>query len=1586
MDTDHRVAQRLAHTVRAGSRRGAVRRSFLAPRAAALAGLAALAALSMTLAVPPARADDRSLLHATQQNPYVMIILDTSGSMHQEIACSAADVASGFCSAECDTGDCLPRMMGDDPDSKIYVAKQSIYTIMQSHPNINFGFAHFDQTQLKMSWKYWWYKVDSAAPAGGFMTLDTGTHRQFPAAGQQELFGQQAWSCTLGGPAPYNNVGCVVTQPAHLDNSWEWERARRFPKLGDQDNAAGWAYFFTEKSDNSLPIYRVTFTPISAQTCSDLTKAPSCLGSPTLQVSVKLDKCTNSSCGTISNIGTRTMTFDLANPTLYWDPGVNLNGTNVPDASGNGGAFYSGNGQAAREINANYGSANLQLEPNTDTTTNDPWLTGGTCVADPNNVTCGAAFIPTNTCTFEQPTCTDPFGRAPANTFSFGDVIPLDWKTNQQIAIAQRMAPNLLNPANTVPDFGIANYMADHPLNGETGLRLKNAAQRPLAPEGGTPTGNVMKSFFTLMTGLTPPLASAPNGFKATSASWIGTASSSSGDPFFSCKPAYVLLLTDGLASSDDGNWNADTSQCPAYNSWTGKPSSPTPGYACCVAEALRNVNYGGSNTTYPIRTYVIGLGLTTTQVGGYNNTLQCIADNGGTGNRHFFNGNPNTVAGQPRGFPASDPPGSNFCCSSADFNAVPQKCAPLNPCDGPGPILPQSKQDILNALLNVLNLISSQATTFASAAVPSIQSNVQNKELITSFLPINSPIWPGRVDAYTDPVPVKTISVTLPDGTVTTATVPDPSVTCATPTSQGCHLWNAGGGEVVGTSGGTDTVLNQGLNGLDTAGNDPTKRRVYYAPVTPIVAGELRLSLQIPALTDTAHLFDLENGLGLCGAGYSFYPPSTPTCGENSSPTNAECTTAPASYTIPAACTTPPALSPSNPCPSGQTAACPPYTLAKQAVTFTESIKSFNDPVTNQATQYLLGDIFHSDPQVLGQPINTTLFEGNVDNYQTFASAERFRRKVLYFGSNDGELHAIDAGTVQQGIVAGQSAWTFNNGTGSEIFAFVPRTVMPTLNQLAAAAAVGGGAQTFMVDGPPHLAEGFFDATGVTNPCPQSSPPAACQWHSVVIGGMREGGHGYYALDVTQPDKLQNDFETPGNNSTPAIQLPNPNAANYLPDCLNGGSGCGQLAYPTPLWEFTDSCKVVPSCSSNCQLKPCDEDLAAPGLGLPDMGETWSRPNSGRVRICDTGACSTFHEQWVVVFGGGMDPSQTNSQGNWLYMLDMSNGKVLYKRQLNGSVASEPAAIDTGQDGYIDTIYVGTTAGHLYKIDLSQPAPIDAASSRVSTTFWQPFEIFNTEGRQMFYPPAVFFDTDRNQYGLAFGTGNRFDLWASDSTTGRFFVLIDTGFTAANTPTPFKAANLQQLTPDGTLNPNSNFLLSPPNGLQPGYYFEMGAGERVINEAFALAGVLIFPSYVPKLLTSVANNNTVCADTGDTHVFVLNINNGDALSQQTAALGTGSPTGTTNRYFVLSKDLGLNVNTSESTPIIATKGNPTPPAETPLSSAIQDVMKQIIALMPSNCRFSTKRINVTVTDTFNTTYPAAAIPACIIEKNWKEF
>ncbi|MDP9119917.1 MAG: hypothetical protein M3O15_00870, partial [Acidobacteriota bacterium] len=142
-----------------------------------------------------ARADDRNLVKSGQRNPYLFVILDVSGSMHQSVNCAPADIAAGVCTQQCDQGDCLPRLSGDDPESKISVAKQSIYEIMQTTNNVSFGFATFDQASLHMSWKHWWYEVAPLAnQPSGLIKLDSGIF--YPADGQEEVFGQQAWNCT----------------------------------------------------------------------------------------------------------------------------------------------------------------------------------------------------------------------------------------------------------------------------------------------------------------------------------------------------------------------------------------------------------------------------------------------------------------------------------------------------------------------------------------------------------------------------------------------------------------------------------------------------------------------------------------------------------------------------------------------------------------------------------------------------------------------------------------------------------------------------------------------------------------------------------------------------------------------------------------------------------------------------------------------------------------------------------------------------------------------------------------------------------------------------------------------------------------------------------------------------------------------------------------------------------------------------------------------------------------------------------------------------------------------------------------------
>jgi type IV pilus assembly protein PilY1 len=148
------------------------------------------------------------------------------------------------------------------------------------------------------------------------------------------------------------------------------------------------------------------------------------------------------------------------------------------------------------------------------------------------------------------------------------------------------------------------------------------------------------------------------------------------------------------------------------------------------------------------------------------------------------------------------------------------------------------------------------------------------------------------------------------------------------------------------------------------------------------------------------------------------------------------------------------------------------------------------------QRTQ-LLGDIVNSNSQFVGSQNfgydSLPVPEG--PSYITFrnSTAHQHRRRMLYFGANDGMLHGIDAGSF------GTSS--FNNGTGAEILAYVPDAVIPNLSKLTDPAY----AHQYFVDGSPMAADAFI----------------ASAWKTVLLGTTGAGGKAVFALDVTAPDSF---------------------------------------------------------------------------------------------------------------------------------------------------------------------------------------------------------------------------------------------------------------------------------------------------------------------------------------------------------------------------------------------------------------------------------------------------------------------------------
>jgi PilC-like protein with beta-propeller domain len=626
-------------------------------------------------------------------------------------------------------------------------------------------------------------------------------------------------------------------------------------------------------------------------------------------------------------------------------------------------------------------------------------------------------------------------------------------------------------------------------------------------------------------------------------------------------------------------------------------------------------------------------------------------------------------------------------------------------------------------------------------------------------------------------------------------------------------------------------------------------------------------------------------------------------------------------------------------------------------------------DPVTGQPTtrtiEYLLGDIFHSNPLVLGSPPNTLYFSTDLNGYRDFFRKHEFRRKMLLVGSNDGMLHAFDAGT----FVA--ATRKFSNGTGKELFAYIPREEMATVRRLAE-----GTVHQWGVDGTVTVADAFIDPT-------HSGTPVAANrgWRTVAFGGLREGGAAYYALDITQPDVLAtvagiDDVPQPSN--------------GYVPSCLGGDSGivnpvaCGPLPFPAPLWEFNDTVQGV----------KLDEDAN----GQADLGFTWSIPNVGRIKL-DEGAGAV--EKYVMVAGGGFDPDNKTSplRGTWLYMIDVETGKAIYKRRLIGAVPSEPAAVDTDQDGFFDRIYVGTTGGLMYRVDLIADSSgnfpslanttvrgLDGADytvERVPDSVWAPRIIFNAntdagtalaagQVRPIYYRPSIIFVAKLGRYALSFGTGDREDLWNNDGITGRFYVFVD-DTELLPSGTVLDEGDFQRiLVGDGTT--DAQYLFDGGDGRR-GWYLALDANERLITDPFALSGVSFFSTYKPDVQV-LGGKDPLCSKTGLSRIFVVSTVNANPFLTDANSLPVRN---------IEVKDFVTNPFTEAGLTKNPSGGGGGAPAEICDTPTLQRVKQGLMSLFPVNCKFSNQTVDIKTISSDTRLLCIAPIPVCTIKKNWKE-
>jgi len=269
-----------------------------------------------------------------------------------------------------------------------------------------------------------------------------------------------------------------------------------------------------------------------------------------------------------------------------------------------------------------------------------------------------------------------------------------------------------------------------------------------------------------------------------------------------------------------------------------------------------------------------------------------------------------------------------------------------------------------------------------------------------------------------------------------------------------------------------------------------------------------------------------------------------------------------------------------------------------------------------------VLGDIVSSQPSYVK---NDTAAEYDDVGFAAFNASKESRIGMVYVGSNGGMLHAFRAGEGASDTDGGKEQW-----------AYVPTEVMPNLFRLADNNYASS--HIYTVDGAPIV---FTASTSTT-------PSSATDWRTVLVAGLRGGGRGYYALDVTDP------------------------------------------VNPRALWEFSWSSTCISGTPAASVRSDCH------------IGFTYGAPRFGKL------ADGT----WVVFLSSGYNnvnsPTQAGDGAGYLYVLNAFTGQVLSKTSTGVGNATTPSGLapisafadDPERNALVVHVYGGDLQGNVWRFD----------------------------------------------------------------------------------------------------------------------------------------------------------------------------------------------------------------------------------------------------------------------------------------------
>ncbi len=492
------------------------------------------------------------------------------------------------------------------------------------------------------------------------------------------------------------------------------------------------------------------------------------------------------------------------------------------------------------------------------------------------------------------------------------------------------------------------------------------------------------------------------------------------------------------------------------------------------------------------------------------------------------------------------------------------------------------------------------------------------------------------------------------------------------------------------------------------------------------------------------------------------------------------------------------------------------------------------------------LGDVCRATPITVGTP--SAFFDDMRDTSgppNAFAThrANHVRsstgtnpRRIVLAGANDGQLHA------------------FKTGDGSEAWSFIPPNLLQRLKLIAHTTDPSTLAHQYYVDGPVTVADVWTPAT-----ISDGASKQVADWHTLLVFAEARGAG----------DKLWSSSTSCDSGFSGIYTETNHYYCGYYALDLSNRTSAGAVT--------TVESSIFYS-SLNPQFKWILGGTGTAGFSSttgPYMGAPWSKMMTGRVLI-------NGNERWVGFIGGGAYSAGAADSGKGFFVVDLYDGSILWSYtkgtniNLDSPMPAAPAVVDTDNDGFVDTVYIGDLGSNMWRFKFCRTADGDvSACGTANWTGGRLFEANASSGIRPIYTSAAVAKDNTGNLWVYWGTGDKTDPTAPNAQE-KFFGLMDNDRTSTRT-----VSEMDNITND------EGFYNSPG---KYGYYINLaGQGEKMLSDPTVFGGVVYFTTYTPP------SGNDPCEQGGAASLYGLNFKTGAGAlpitdTPRSMSIGSGIP------------------------------------------------------------------------------------------------